>query len=194
MSDDLLGPQKGPSSVAKINAEVKAVKRRLEEIEDALAVEKARAEGGAVPYEVFRKELDFGYDTIGGRPPDLSTMGVTIIGGDLAVVKFEYQFEAMDATGQEIKDTIRAENEQAAMEVLRKIGYFVTKIKKVESKPKNERLKKFLWRTFAIVTFPIWVPLGLAVGVILNIIDVVELLCGMVSDIFDDVFYYFGKD
>lgn len=50
--DDLLGPQRGPSSPAKINAEVKAVKRRLEEIEDAKA-----KEGGTVPYEDFRREL-----------------------------------------------------------------------------------------------------------------------------------------
>lgn len=32
--DDLLGPQRGPSSPAKINAEVRAVKLRLEEVEN----------------------------------------------------------------------------------------------------------------------------------------------------------------
>ncbi len=39
-----------------------------------------------------------------------------------------FQFEAMDATGQEIRDEIKAENEEQAQATIRQMGYFVTKI------------------------------------------------------------------
>ena len=39
-----------------------------------------------------------------------------------------YQFEAMDATGQEIKDVIEAASEDDAQTTIRQMGYFVTKI------------------------------------------------------------------
>ncbi|HZL90673.1 MAG TPA: type II secretion system F family protein [Pirellulaceae bacterium] len=39
-----------------------------------------------------------------------------------------YQFEAMDATGQEIKDQIDAASEEEAQQTIRQMGYFVTKI------------------------------------------------------------------
>lgn len=39
-----------------------------------------------------------------------------------------YQFEAMDATGQEIRDEIEAANEEEAQTTIRQMGYFVTKI------------------------------------------------------------------
>src|SRR4030095_5456054 len=39
-----------------------------------------------------------------------------------------YQFEAMDATGQEIKDVIDAPSEEEAQATIRQMGYFVTKI------------------------------------------------------------------
>ena len=39
-----------------------------------------------------------------------------------------YQFEAMDATGQEIRDEIEASNEDEAQTTIRQMGYFVTKI------------------------------------------------------------------
>ncbi|MDA9777331.1 type II secretion system F family protein [Rubripirellula sp.] len=39
-----------------------------------------------------------------------------------------YQFEAMDATGQEIRDEIDAANEEEAQTTIRQMGYFVTKI------------------------------------------------------------------
>ncbi|MEM9368629.1 MAG: type II secretion system F family protein [Planctomycetota bacterium] len=39
-----------------------------------------------------------------------------------------YQFEAMDATGQEIRDEIEAANEDEAQTTIRQMGYFVTKI------------------------------------------------------------------
>ncbi len=39
-----------------------------------------------------------------------------------------YQFEAMDATGQEIKDVIEAPSEAEAQATIRQLGYFVTKI------------------------------------------------------------------
>lgn len=39
-----------------------------------------------------------------------------------------YQFEAMDATGQEIRDVIDAATEEEAQNTIRQMGYFVTKI------------------------------------------------------------------
>ena len=39
-----------------------------------------------------------------------------------------YEFEAMDATGQEIKDVIDAATEEEAQTTIRQMGYFVTKI------------------------------------------------------------------
>ena len=39
-----------------------------------------------------------------------------------------FQFEAMDATGQEIRDVIDAANQEEAQATIRQMGYFVTKI------------------------------------------------------------------
>ncbi len=39
-----------------------------------------------------------------------------------------YQFEAMDRTGQEIRDVIDAPNEEEAQNTIRQMGYFVTKL------------------------------------------------------------------
>ncbi|MCR4415592.1 MAG: type II secretion system F family protein, partial [Thermoguttaceae bacterium] len=39
-----------------------------------------------------------------------------------------FQFEAMDATGQEIKDVIEAPSQEEAQATIRQMGYFVTKI------------------------------------------------------------------
>jgi type II secretory pathway component PulF len=40
----------------------------------------------------------------------------------------EYQFEAMDPRGQEIKDVIEAATQDEAQAAIRSMGYFVTKI------------------------------------------------------------------
>ncbi|MCR9292224.1 MAG: type II secretion system F family protein [bacterium] len=60
-----------------------------------------------------------------------------------------FQFEAMDATGQEIKDIIEAESEEEAQTTIRQMGYFVTKIqvKKGQAKTAAGQKKK---RPFAI--------------------------------------------
>ncbi len=39
-----------------------------------------------------------------------------------------YHFEAMDATGQEIKDVVEAASQDEAQATIRQMGYFVTKI------------------------------------------------------------------
>ena len=39
-----------------------------------------------------------------------------------------FQFEAMDATGQEIKDVIDAATEEEAQTTIRQMGYYVTRI------------------------------------------------------------------
>jgi len=60
-----------------------------------------------------------------------------------------YQFEAMDRTGQEIKDVIEAPSEEEAQTTIRQMGYFVTKIslKKAVASKKSGGKKK---RSFAI--------------------------------------------
>ena len=61
-----------------------------------------------------------------------------------------FQFEAMDATGQEIRDEINAENEEQAQATIREMGYFVTKI--AIKKGRKEAAKKGAGkkRSFAI--------------------------------------------
>jgi type IV pilus assembly protein PilC len=55
-----------------------------------------------------------------------------------------YQFEAMDATGQEIKDVIEAPSQDEAQATIRQMGYFVTKIavKKSRSTPTKSKTAK----------------------------------------------------
>lgn len=48
-----------------------------------------------------------------------------------------FEFEAMDATGEEIKDIIKATNEADAQSTIRQMGYFVTKI--VEQEDKDDK-------------------------------------------------------
>ena len=60
-----------------------------------------------------------------------------------------FQFEAMDATGQEIRDEIEAPSEEEAQTTIRQMGYFVTKItvkKQAASKTSKGKTK----RPFAI--------------------------------------------
>jgi len=52
-----------------------------------------------------------------------------------------FQFEAMDSTGQEIRDVVEAENQDEAQATIRKMGYFVTKIS-VKKSRKTEKEKK----------------------------------------------------
>jgi type IV pilus assembly protein PilC len=60
-----------------------------------------------------------------------------------------YEFEAMDATGQEIKDVVEAPTEEEAQATIRQMGYFVTKISEKKSragaaqKRKGSRRKTF---------------------------------------------------
>ena len=62
-----------------------------------------------------------------------------------------YQFEAMDSTGQEIKDVIEAPTEDEAQATIRQMGYFVTKISvKKERKKKSEKTGGEKRATFAI--------------------------------------------
>src|SRR6478752_7548088 len=62
-----------------------------------------------------------------------------------------YQFEAMDSTGQEIKDVIEAPTEAEAQATIRQMGYFVTKISvKKERKKKAEKITGKKPRSFAI--------------------------------------------
>lgn len=55
-----------------------------------------------------------------------------------------FQFEAMDATGQEIRDVIDAATEEEAQTTIRQMGYFVTKIavKKAAASANAAKAKK----------------------------------------------------
>jgi len=44
-----------------------------------------------------------------------------------------YRYEAMDASGQEIRDTIKADSSEEAQARIRKMGFFVTKISSTKS-------------------------------------------------------------
>jgi type IV pilus assembly protein PilC len=63
-----------------------------------------------------------------------------------------YQFEAMDATGQEIRDVVDAPNEDEAQATIRQMGYFVTKItiKKSRKTGADTKSDKTKGKTFAI--------------------------------------------
>jgi len=63
-----------------------------------------------------------------------------------------YQFEAMDATGQEIKDVIEAPTEDEATATIRQMGYFVTKIsvKKARRQQAEKKDGKKAGKTFAL--------------------------------------------
>lgn len=50
-----------------------------------------------------------------------------------------FQFEAMDANGQEIKDLLDAANEEEAQATIRQMGYFVTKITVKKSRKAAEK-------------------------------------------------------
>ena len=52
-----------------------------------------------------------------------------------------FQFEARDATGQEIKNTIEAATEEEAHATIRQMGYFVTKISVKKSRSAAEKKK-----------------------------------------------------
>ncbi len=62
-----------------------------------------------------------------------------------------YQFEAMDATGNEIRDVVEAPTEEEAQATIRQNGYFVTKISvKKERKAQGAAKKKKDGKSFAI--------------------------------------------
>lgn len=62
-----------------------------------------------------------------------------------------YQFEAMDATGAEIKDEIDAMSEEEAQATIRQMGYFVTKLSVKKARKTAEKKKKGKGgKTFAI--------------------------------------------
>ena len=64
----------------------------------------------------------------------------------------QFQFEAMDATGQEIKDVIEASTEEEAQATIRQMGYFVTKItvKKARKSAADTKKAKKNGKTFAL--------------------------------------------
>ena len=63
-----------------------------------------------------------------------------------------FQYEAMDATGQEIKDVIEAPSQDEAQATIRQMGYFVTKIavKKARGKGAEQKKTKKKGKTFAL--------------------------------------------
>ena len=52
-----------------------------------------------------------------------------------------YKFEAMDTSGEEVKDEIEATNEEEAQQKIKQMGYFVTKLTAVGTKAKGKKKK-----------------------------------------------------
>ncbi len=50
-----------------------------------------------------------------------------------------FQYEAMDHTGKEVKDTIDAATQEEAQQLIRQKGFFVTKISEKAAKAKNRQ-------------------------------------------------------
>ena len=50
-----------------------------------------------------------------------------------------FQYEAMDSTGLEVKDTIEAGTEDEAQTMIREKGFYVTKIREKERKKKGKK-------------------------------------------------------
>ncbi|PQO42283.1 type II secretion system F family protein [Blastopirellula marina] len=61
-----------------------------------------------------------------------------------------YQFEAMDAQGQEIRDVIEAATEDDAQATIRQMGYFITRINEQKSRDKKGDKKAGKKRGFTI--------------------------------------------
>ena len=59
-----------------------------------------------------------------------------------------YQFEAMDSTGQEIKDVIEAQSQEEAQATIKQMGYFVTKLS-VKKSRKDAKSKATALRSFS---------------------------------------------
>ena len=53
-----------------------------------------------------------------------------------------YKFEALDTSGQEVKDSIEATNEEEASQKIKAMGYFVTKLTAVAGKGGTKKKKK----------------------------------------------------
>ena len=50
-----------------------------------------------------------------------------------------YQYEAMDTTGGEVKDTIDASSEEEAQQKIKSMGYFVTRLTEIQKKGKKDK-------------------------------------------------------
>src|SRR6266852_1250586 len=55
-----------------------------------------------------------------------------------------FQYEAMDTTGGEVKDTVDAASEEEAQQKIRQLGYFVTRLTEVATKGKKKDKKKIV--------------------------------------------------
>src|SRR4051794_2896567 len=53
-----------------------------------------------------------------------------------------YKFEAMDTSGEEVKDEIEATNEEEAQQKIKQMGYFVTKLTAVGGGKQKGKKKK----------------------------------------------------
>ena len=76
-----------------------------------------------------------------------------------------YQYEAMDKTGQEVKDQINATDQEDAMAQIRHLGLFVTKIASVKSGPVPR--KKYFRGQKNFFIHPLAKPFGIALAIFL---------------------------
>lgn len=76
----------------------------------------------------------------------------------------KYQYEAMDKTGQEVRDQIEADGQEDAMTQIRHMGLFVTKISPVKSGPKPGVQYFRGQKTFFV--HPLAKPFGIALAAV----------------------------
>ena len=79
-----------------------------------------------------------------------------------------YQFEAMDATGAEIKDVIEAPTEDEAQATIRQMGYFVTKISVKKGRKQAAAAQPGARKRPNELSTPVVVAIGAAIGVVVG--------------------------
>lgn len=90
-----------------------------------------------------------------------------------------YNYEAMDPSGMEIKDQVEAPSPKEAMNTIRQMGYFVTKISPAKTKTETHKRAKrwniiWLWTMLiALAIFLVDTILSLPIGSSLMLIVVV---------------------
>src|SRR5438309_981950 len=86
-----------------------------------------------------------------------------------------YKFEAMDTSGEEVKDEIEATNEEEAQQKIKQMGYFVTKLTAVGGgKQKSQTLKRKVIGAMVYPAVVICAAIGILIFIMVAIIPKFE--------------------